>query len=63
MKLHSFSWSGSNTRPNLIPPWSKDGPGMVPKSRHSIDMFFKTIYAQFFSSNFRALAGLDLKLG
>ena len=34
----SLSWSGSRIRPNMVPAWSKHGPGMVPKGGHSIDM-------------------------
>ena len=29
------------------PTWSKHGPGMVPKSRHSIDILLKTILNQY----------------
>ena len=52
---------GSKARPNMEPTWSKYGPDMVPKSRHSIKMFLRPYLP--FLENFRALAGLEVKLG
>ena len=60
-KLHNSSWYGSNVKPNMVPIWSKHGPDMVPKSRHSIDMFLRPYLTSL--ENFRALAALEVKLG
>ena len=41
--------------------WSQHGPDMVPKNRHSIEMFLGPF--GFSVKNFSALAGLEVKLG
>ena len=59
--LHSFSWSGSNAKEKMVPTWSKNGPGKVPKSRQSIVYTLRPYWPSL--SHFRALFGLDIKLG
>ena len=41
--------------------WSQNGPDMVPKNRHSIEMVLRPF--GFSVENFSALAGLEVKLG
>ena len=41
--------------------WSKHGPDMVPKNRHSMEMGLRPF--RFSAENFSVLAGLEVKLG
>ena len=50
LKSQSSRWSISKAIPNMVPTWSKHGPGMVPKSRHSIDIILKTTLNQYLKS-------------
>ena len=45
----------------MVPIWSKHGPDMFQKSRHSIDMFLRPYLTSL--ENFIALAGSEVKLG
>ena len=45
----------------MVQTWSKHGPDLVSKSRHSMNMGLKP--CQLRVENFRALAGLEAELG
>ena len=56
-KLQCSSWSGSKARPNMVPTWAWHGP----KNRNSKEMGLRPCRSSV--ENFRALAGLEVKLG
>ena len=61
MLTNSSKFQRSEARANMEPTWSKHGPDLVPKSRHSIEMFLRPYLPSV--ENFRALAGSKVKLG